>query len=288
MKKRITIALAGEPNAGKSTLINSIVGEKISIVTPKVQTTRRNLRAVIHIHDTEFIFIDTPGLFKPDGLLERSITRTAWQGIDEADCVCILFDARQKYIMENQLAILNGIQKREKEVFAIINKIDLVDKRLLLDLASKIDKEIKPKEIFMISALKHKGIEGMLNAISKVAPEGEWYFGDDDLTDTPIRDLAEEITREHLFLRLNKELPYSLKVETESWQEMKDGSLKVHQSIVVLRESQKKIVIGDNAETLKFISRASRSAISKLTGCKVHLFLHVKVKDNWIEDSIKL
>lgn len=288
MRKRITIALAGEPNAGKSTLINSIVGEKISIVTPKVQTTRRNLRAVMHIEETEFIFIDTPGLFKPEGLLERSITRTAWQGIDESDCVCILFDARQKYIMDNQFAILKGIQKREKEIFAIINKIDLVDKRLLLDLASKINDEIKPQEIFMISALKQKGIDEMLKTLSKTALEGEWYFGEDDLTDTPIRDLAEEITREHLFLRLNKELPYSLKVETESWQEMKDGSLKIHQSIVVLRESQKKIVIGDNAETLKFISRASREAISKLTASKVHLFLHVKVKDNWIEDSIKL
>lgn len=288
MNKKITIALVGEPNAGKSTLLNNILGEKISIVTPKVQTTRKNLRGVLHLGEVEMVFIDTPGIFKPSKLLERGITRAAWNGIEEADCVCMLFDARQESIAENQLAILQGIRKRDKPVLAVINKVDLVSKPKLLGLAQMLNQEIGIEEIFMVSALKNKGVKEMLDSIAKSAPEGMWSFGEDDITDTPIRELAEEITRERLFMRLNRELPYSLKVETESWKEMPDGSVKIYQSIVVLRESQKKIVIGDNAETLKAVSQSSRIAISKLTGVKVHLFLHVKVKHDWIEDDVRL
>lgn len=287
-KNRLVVALIGEPNAGKSTLLNKILGEKISIVTPKVQTTRKNLRGVLHLDNVELVFIDTPGIFKPNRLLERSITRTAWRGVEEADCVCMLFDAHQKGISENQRAILKGINKREKQIFAIINKIDLITKSDLLHLAQILHDEAKIDEIFMISALKGKGLDGMLTSLSKAAYEGEWLFEEDDITDTPIREIAEELTREKLFMRLNRELPYSLKVETESWQEMPNGSIKIYQSIVVLRDSQRKIVIGDNAETLKSISQAARNAISHLTGKKVHLFLHVKVKQGWIEDDVNL
>jgi len=288
VNRKITIALVGEPNAGKSTLINNILGEKISIVTPKVQTTRKTLRGVLHMGNVELVFIDTPGIFKPSRLLERGITRAAWNGIEEADCVCVLFDARQESIAENQLAILQGIRKREKPALAVINKVDLVSKPSLFKLAQLLNDEAQIEEIFMVSALKNKGITGMLESLVKLAPEGEWAFEEDDITDTPIKDIAEEITRERLFMRLNRELPYSLKVETESWKEMPDGSLKIYQSIVVLRESQKKIVIGDNAETLKAVSQSSRIAIAKFTGRKVHLFLHVKVKQDWIEDDVRL
>lgn len=288
MKKSLIIALVGEPNAGKSTLLNRILKEKISIVTPKVQTTRKNIRGVFHKDDVELIFIDTPGIFKPSRLLERSITRAAWRGIEEADCVCLLVDAKQTIIDENQQAIIQGIRKRDKPIYVIINKIDNVNKPVLLKLAEHIHDQGIVSEIFMISGLKGQGIEEMLSFFTRIAPDRSWLFSEDDLTDTPISEIAEEMTREKLFKRLNRELPYSLKVETESWQEMPDGSLKIYQSVVVMRESQKKIVIGENAEVIKAVNQASRLAISRITGQKVHLFLHVKVKENWIENEVKL
>jgi GTP-binding protein Era len=287
MNKRICIALVGEPNAGKSTLLNNIIGEKISIVTPKVQTTRKNLRGIVHHGDVEMIFVDTPGIFKPQGLLERSITRTAWQGADEADLVCLLIDARQNELSTNQLAIMQGLNKREKHVIAAINKIDLVEKPRLLKLAKTLHDELKIVDIFMISAKKKRGIEELVKFLTMQSYEAPWSFTEDDLTDTPIKELAEEITREKLFMRLNRELPYSLKVQTDSWEES-INSIKIHQSVYVLRESQKKIVIGDNAANIKEIGQSSRTSISRLTGKDVHLFLHVKVRDNWIEDDVDL
>lgn len=282
--KVIYVALMGPSNVGKSTLVNRLIGYDIAIVTPKVQTTRKNIRGIITQDNVQFIITDTPGIFKPNTKLERSIVKEAWNGVADTDIVCMMFDARRP-LDENIEVIIQHLIRHNIKACAILNKVDAVDKPVLLELASTLHKFNIFDEIFMISALKNKGIKPMLEYWAKQAVLREWPFPADDITDTHIRNMAEEITREQALLRLQQELPYSIAVETESWQES-EGKVVIYQSILVLKENHKKMVIGTGATKIKSISAASRRRIEGfLDGQKVSLYLNVKVDPKWIEHS---
>ena len=279
-----TVALIGEPNAGKSTLLNRLIGQKISIVTPKVQTTRTTIRGIVNIDQSQMIFIDTPGIFKAGKKLERAIVRSAWSGLEEADIICMLFDAK-KPISENIEHIIKTLKNNSNKHFiAVINKIDVVDKKSLLALTETINNFNIFNKIFMISALGGTGVLDMVNHLIVNTPENPWSYNNDELTDTSTREIAQEITREQLFLQLNKEIPYSLKVETDQWEEKEDGSTLIHQSIFVMKQSQKAIVLGNKGTKIKEVGRKARHEISQLLdNTPVHLFLHVKVREDWID-----
>jgi len=284
-KKCFTVALAGIPNAGKSTLMNNLVGEKISIVSPKVQTTRDLIRGILVEDNTQIIFIDTPGVFNPKKarMLEKKIVKTAWTGIMDAQTVCVLVDVVAGFT-EKVKTIIDGIRKKEvKNVILVLNKVDLIHKPKLLALTKQLT-EYYPafKKVFMISAKKGHGVEDLKNYLIKNAPAGEWMYPEDEITDVPLKFMASEITREKLFKNLQEELPYSIDVETESWETFKNGDLKISQVIYVLKENQKNIVIGKGGKTIKMVNIQAREEISRLTERKVHLFLFVKVKEDWI------
>ncbi len=281
-KKCLTIALVGESNAGKSTLLNELIGHKVSIVTHKVQTTRNNIRGVTNINETQLIFIDTPGIFNPDGTLEKAIVGNALNAFDEADIICIVFDARR--VGHPILPTINDYAKRSgKKCYAIINKIDLVTKEKLLPSLQQIYDLGIFTEVFPISALKAYGTKHFMEFLLKQAPDAPWQFVEDEMTDQPSKTLAEEITREQAYLLLHEELPYSLKVETEHWEDLDNGDVKIHQSIFINKSTQKPIVLGKNGEKIKEIGQRARKEISRVLGVKVHLFLHVKVREDWIE-----
>ncbi len=275
------IALLGTPNAGKSTLLNQLVGSKISIVSPKVQTTRTAINGICMAGNAQLIFIDTPGIFLPKKPLEKAMVKAAWEGSATADSAALLIDARKGLDAGTQLIVEAIIQKQLKAI-AIINKIDLVDKAKLFELAKALDAYGIFARIFMISALKGDGVEDVKHYLADTAPLSPWLYPEDDLTTLPLRFLAAEITREQLFLRLDQELPYALTVETEHWETLDNGQVKVHQVIYVLKESQKMIIIGKGGSMIKAVGTSAKQQLQRLLGTKVHLFLFVKVNEDWI------
>jgi GTP-binding protein Era len=277
------VALIGAPNAGKSTLINQLVGTKVSIVTHKVQTTRSIVRGIALKGDSQIVFVDTPGIFEPKRRLERALVETAWGGAREADLVAVLIDAGRGLdeAAEDLLAKVRGLGQRK---VLVLNKIDTVKREALLALTAAANERAPFEQTFMISALNGDGCADLLNWLADALPEGPWLYPEDQVSDLPLRQLAAEITREKLFLRLHEELPYALTVETERWEDRSDGSARVEQVIHVERDSQKKIVIGKGGETIKGISMAARKEIAEAAEKPIHLFLFVKVRENWKDD----
>ncbi|MBB5073591.1 GTP-binding protein Era [Bartonella callosciuri] len=277
------VVLIGMPNAGKSTLVNQLVGTKVSIVTHKVQTTRSLIRGII-IHDNaQIVLIDTPGVFHPHKRLERAMVSAAWGSVKSADVLLVLIDV-QNGLSDDVYAMLDIVKNIKQDKILVLNKIDTVAKESLLGLTAKINGRVKFLQTFMISALNGSGCKDLLHALSRMMQEGPWYYPEDQISDMPMRHLAAEITREKLFLRLHDELPYSSTVETENWEERSDGSVKINQVIYVERDSQKKIVLGTKGETIKTIGQAARKELMEIMDQKVHLFLFVKVRDNWDAD----
>jgi GTP-binding protein Era len=277
------IALIGAPNAGKSTLVNALVGSKVAIVTPKVQTTRTLVRGIALVDKAQLIFIDTPGIFAPRRRLDRAMVTTAWGGARDADLVGVLIDAKRGLDAETA-AILDQLREVSQPKVLILNKVDLVEKANLLALAQAANARASFATTFMVSALTGDGVADVKNWFAGHAPEGPWHYPADEVSDAPVRHLAAEITREKLYLKLHQELPYQSTVETESWQERKDGSVRIEQTIYVERESQRKIVLGKGGQTIKAIGAAARKEIAEIIEQPVHLFLFVKVREGWGDD----
>jgi GTP-binding protein Era len=278
------VALVGAPNAGKSTLLNALVGAKLSIVTHKVQTTRALVRGIV-IHDhAQIVFVDTPGIFRPKRRLERAMVTAAWGGAADADAVALLVDAKQG-LGEDDRAIIAKLADfpAGRPVILVLNKVDIVKRETLLALAKAANEAGRFSATFMISALTGSGVGDLLDHLAAAMPEGPYLYPEDQMTDLPLRFLAAEVTREKLTLRLHDELPYRLTVETESWQEKPNG-IRIEQTIYVEREGQRKIVLGKGGETIKSVSMAARQEIAKLVERPVHLFLFVKVREDWSDD----
>jgi len=280
------VALIGEPNAGKSTLLNKMVGAKISIVTHKVQTTRTRIRGVSIEDKSQIIFVDTPGLFKPRRRLDRAMVAAAWSGAADSDITLLLVEANRG-LTEGVGKIISSISETglNGKLALVINKIDKVDVNDLLSLSKKINEHHPFTETFMISAEKGKGVDDLKRWLALNLPEGPWLYPDDQISDMPLRMIAAEITREKLTLRLHQELPYQLTVETEKWEEKSDKSLRIEQMIYLSKLSHKGIVLGKKGETIKAISTASRLSLEEFLGSKVHLFLRLKVREKWMEET---
>ena len=277
------IALIGAPNVGKSTLINALVGAKVTIVSHKVQTTRTLLRGIATEGEAQLVFIDTPGIFQPRRRLDRAMVAGAWTGAGDADIVAALIDAKRGLDEETGTLLerLAGLAGRK---ILIINKIDLVEKPTLLALVQSAAERVPFEATFMVSALTGDGIADLRKWLAKQVPAGPWHYPEDQITDAPLRQLAAEITREKLYLRLHQELPYQSTVETTSWKERKDGSVRIEQTIFVERMSQRKIVLGKGGQTIKAIGAEARREIAEIVEHRVHLFLFVKVREGWGED----
>ena len=282
------VALIGEPNAGKSTLLNRMVGAKVSIVTHKVQTTRARIRGVVIEGATQIVFVDTPGLFRPRRRLDRAMVAAAWIGAADADIVVLLVEAHRG-VTEGVEAILEGLGARTKgrRVALAINKIDRVDAPVLLALTRDLNSRFDFVETYLISAEKGHGVDDLRKWLAAQLPEGPWLYPEDQISDLPLRTIAAEMTREKLTLRLHQELPYQLTVETESWEERRDGSVKLDQIIYVMRDGHKGIVLGNKGETIKAISQAARLELAEFLGQKVHLFLRIKVRPNWQNEKAR-
>jgi GTP-binding protein Era len=278
------VALVGAPNAGKSTLLNSLVGAKVSIVTRKVQTTRARLRGIAVRGSSQLIFVDTPGIFTPKRRLERAMVAAAWMGAQDADVVALLFDAARTVIDSDTQLILDGLKAQRRRAVLVLNKIDLIKRERLLKLAARFEAQDLFEHTFMISALTGDGVPDLLDHVARAMPEGPWLYPEDQLSDLPLRLMAAETTREKLFRKLHQELPYALTVETERWQDFEDGSVKIEQIIYVQRGTQKAIVLGKDGSKIKAIRSESQAELEVVLGCKVHLFLFVKVRENWIDD----
>ena len=279
-------ALIGEPNAGKSTLTNAMVGAKVSIVTHKVQTTRARIRGVALSGDNQIVLVDTPGLFRPRRRLDRAMVAAAWGGAEDADVVVLLIEAHRG-ITGGVKEILSNLSERApgRKVALAINKIDKVEAPDLLALTKDMNERFDFEETFLISAEKGHGVERIQDWLGQQMPEGPWLYPEDQIADLPLRMIAAEITREKLTLRLHQELPYQMTVETENWEDKKDGSVRIEQMIYVMRDGHKGIVLGKKGETIKAVSQAARAEIGEFLGTTVHLFLQVKVRPNWLEDS---
>jgi len=277
------VALIGAPNAGKSTLINRLVGTKVSIVSHKVQTTRSIVRGIAISGAAQIIFVDTPGIFRPKRRLDRAMVETAWGGARDADQVALLIDA-ERGIDDPARQLLSGLAGIARPRLLLLNKIDAVDRPKLLALADEANRAVACERTFMISALTGDGVGDFLAYLAAALPVGPWLYPEDEVTDLPLRNLASEITREKLFERVHQEIPYAATVETERWTDQKDGSARIEQTIYVERDSQKKIVIGRRGETIKAISMAARAEIAEIAERPVHLFLFVKVRENWADD----
>lgn len=277
------VALIGAPNSGKSTLTNALVGAKVSIVTHKAQTTRGPVRGIALIGNAQVILVDTPGIFEPKRRLDRAMAQTAWERAGDADIVALVIDAHRG-LDEALVPLLEHLPQVKRPAIAILNKIDLVAKPDLLRLAADISALRQFDQVFMISALTGDGVSDLKAYLADAVPPGPWLFPEDQLTDASLRQTAAEITREKLFLRLHDELPYRLTVETADWKELKDGSIRIEQTIYVERESQRKIVLGAKGQTIKEIGSAARAEIGEMAGAPVHLFLFVKVRERWAED----
>ena len=281
------VALIGEPNAGKSTLLNKMVGAKVSIVTHKVQTTRARIRGIAIEGASQIVFVDTPGIFRPRRRLERSMVKAAWGGASDADIVVLLIEAHRG-LTEGAQAIIDRLRDempRGKPVALAINKIDRVKAEVLLALAQKVNEAFPFVKTFMISAERGHGVGALREWLAAEVPEGPWFYPEDQIADLPMRMIAAEMTREKLTLRLHEELPYQLTVETEKWEDKPDGSTRIDQIVYVSRDGHKGIVLGNGGETIKAIGTAARAEIAAFLDRKVHLFLQVKVRENWQEEA---
>jgi GTP-binding protein Era len=277
------IALIGAPNAGKSTLLNALVGSKVSIISHKVQTTRALVRGITIEGRSQLIFVDTPGIFSPRRRLDRAMVTTAWGGAHEADLVGVMIDAR-KGLDEEAEQILSRLRDVKPSKLLVLNKIDVVAKEVLLALADAANKAAAFEATFMVSALTGDGVADLKAWLADHVPRGPWLYPPEQMSDAPMRQLAAEITREKLFERLHQELPYQSTVETEAWKELRAGDIRIEQTIYVERESQRKIVLGKGGQTIKAIGEAARKEIAEIVEAKVHLFLFVKVREGWGED----
>lgn len=277
------VAVIGAPNAGKSTLVNALVGQKVAIVSPKAQTTRARLMGIAIEGDAQILLVDTPGIFAPKRRLDRAMVKAAWEGAESADRLILVIDSAAT-IGQRAEMVLQGIEDRPEPKILVLNKVDIANKGDLLKLATELSARLKPEEIFMVSATSGDGVHDLKRHLAKVMPEGPWHYPEDQLSDATDRMVAAELTREQLYLQLHAELPYASAVETEKWEERKDGSAVIHQQILIERDSQKAIVLGKGGSKLKAIGAAAREAISEHLGRKVHLFLHVKVAPRWAED----
>ena len=312
MNKTAIISILGRPNAGKSTLLNQIIGQKISIVTPKVQTTRSIIKGIYTKDNTQLVFLDTPGIFNPKKRLEKAMVRNAWSSIAGADIICLIVDLKDEKIFDSEFSkIIKHISELDTPKIIIFNKIDLVKKQNIINSSSERQKKTlnahdefnifaeKTNERFLnllklfpsqdsvfISAKSNKNIDKLIQKLSDLAPAREWMYSEDEITTAPMRFLSSEVTREQLFLGLSEELPYNLTVETDSWEQVSPNEAKVHQTIIVGRDTHKKIILGKNGQKIKDISTKSRIEISKNLDMKIHLFLFVKVREEWDNKSI--
>ena len=277
------VALIGAPNVGKSTLVNALVGSKVTIVSRKVQTTRALIRGIVIENNAQIILVDTPGIFSPKRRLDRAMVSTAWSGAHDADLVCVLLDAKAG-IDEEAEAILGKLASVKHPKILVLNKIDLIPREKLLALAQAANARMKFEHTFMISALSGDGVDDLRATLAKMVPAGPFHYPEDQMSDAPMRHLAAEITREKIYRQLHQELPYQSTVETDSWTERKDKSVRIEQTIFVERESQRKIVLGKGGATIKSIGADSRKEIAEILGQPVHLFLFVKVRENWGDD----
>ena len=280
------VALIGAPNAGKSTLLNGLVGSKVSIVSRKVQTTRQLVRGIAIEGDAQIVFVDTPGIFKPKRRLDRAMVSSAWGGAGDADVVCLLVDARRGPDEETD-AILDRLPDLRRPKMLVLNKIDVIERSKLLAMTAALNERVAFERTFMVSALTGDGVADFRAALAALMPSGPWLYPEDQVADAPLRSLAAEITREKIFERLHQELPYHSTVETDSWQERPDGSVRIEQTVFVERESQRMIVLGKGGQTIKAIGQAARRDIAEAADAAVHLFLHVKVRENWADDPAR-
>jgi GTP-binding protein Era len=277
------VALIGAPNVGKSTLVNALVGSKVTIVSRKVQTTRALIRGIVIENNAQIILVDTPGIFSPKRRLDRAMVSTAWSGAHDADLVCVLLDAKAG-IDEEADAILGKIATVKHQKILVLNKIDLVPREKLLALAKTANERLSFAHTFMVSALSGDGVDDLRRTLAEMVPPGPFHYPEDQMSDAPMRHLAAEITREKIYRKLHQELPYQSTVETDSWTERKDKSVRIEQTIFVERESQRKIVLGKGGATIKAIGAESRKELAEIVGVPVHLFLFVKVRENWGDD----
>jgi GTP-binding protein Era len=277
------VALIGAPNVGKSTLLNALVGAKISIVTPKVQTTRTLIRGIAMEGPAQLVFVDTPGIFSPRRRLDRAMVQSAWASSHDADLVVLAIDAK-KGVKDDEEAILSLLGEVRAAKVLVLNKVDLVDKPALLALAQALNEKISFAATFMVSARSGDGVADLKSFLAAHVPAGPWLYPEDQISDAPLRQLAAEITREKLYLRLHQELPYQSTVETEVWKELRDGAVRIEQTVYVERDSQRKIVLGKAGQAIKAIGAAARADIAKAIEQPVHLFLHVKVREGWGDD----
>jgi GTP-binding protein Era len=277
------VALIGAPNVGKSTLVNALVGAKVTIVSRKVQTTRALIRGIVIADNAQLILVDTPGIFLPKRRLDRAMVSTAWSGAHDADLVCVLLDARAGIDAEAD-AILTRLATVRHRKILVLNKIDLVAREKLLELAKAANERLQFEDTFMVSALSGDGVDDLRRTLAAMVPAGPFHYPEDQMSDAPMRHLAAEITREKIFRQLHQELPYQSTVETDSWTERKDKSVRIEQTIFVERESQRKIVLGKGGATIKSIGAEARKEIAEIAGVPVHLFLFVKVRENWGDD----
>jgi len=274
------VAVIGAPNAGKSTLVNALVGQKVAIVSPKAQTTRARLMGIAIQRETQILLVDTPGIFAPRRRLDRAMVTAAWTGAEDADLILLVIDASERVREE----VVEGLAKREHPLFLALNKVDLVKKPQLLALAAELTARLNPDKVFMISATQGDGVPDLKQALAEAMPSGPWLYPEDDVSDATDRMIAAELTREQIVNRLHQELPYATAIETETWEDRADGSTAIRQQILVERDSQRAIVIGKGGRRLKEIGAAAREEIAQHLGRPVHLFLHVKVNPRWDED----
>ena len=281
------VALLGAPNAGKSTLLNSLMGTKVAIVTPKVQTTRARLRAISIADETQVVFVDTPGIFAPKRRLERAMVASAWGEVSEADRLVLVVDAALKQPDRDTALILKGLNKQGRRAILVLNKVDKIKPSRLLEQTTRLGEAADFERVFMISALSGDGVQDLFGHLVAAMPAGPWLYPEDQLIDLPERLFAAEVTREKLFLRLHDELPYALTVETESWETFKDGSVRIEQTIYLRRTSQRAIALGHGGQTIKAVRTAAQEELAEHLGCPVHLFLFVKVRERWQDDPAR-
>ncbi len=280
-------AIIGAPNAGKSTLVNQLTGSKVSIVSHKVQTTRARIRAIAIQDNAQIVLVDTPGIFKPKRMLDRAMVENAWGGAGDADAVVLLVDGRPG-LTDEAKAIIGQLEHTKTKAILVINKIDVMSRERLLEVAAEFNGAFPFEQTFMVSALNGSGTADLLKYLGQKMPEGPWLYPEDQVADVQLRFMAAEMTREVIYERLHEELPYASTVETESWEEQKNGSVKIGQVIYVQRDSQKAIVLGKGGQTIKILGQKAREEMERQFGRKVHLFLFVKVRENWTEDKERL
>ena len=280
-------AIIGAPNAGKSTLVNQLTGSKVSIVSHKVQTTRARIRAIAINENAQIVLVDTPGIFRPKRTLDRAMVENAWGGAGDADAVVLLVDGRPG-LTDDAKAIIAQLEQTKTKAILVINKIDVMSRERLLEVAAEFNGAFPFEQTFMVSALNGSGTADLLKYLGQKMPEGPWLYPEDQVADVQLRFMAAEMTREVIYERLHEELPYASTVETESWEEQKNGSVKIGQVIYVQRDSQKAIVLGKGGQTIKLLGQKAREEMERQFGRKVHLFLFVKVRENWAEDKERL